>query len=308
MTQSIPLGDDVRVRLQRTLRVPDDGGDHPLPPSLGAMAVTHVDTLSPGAREVLGVGDARYVVALRDGEALWLDFDARHWHPSALKVGLGTVCAVTGETYEPARLGVCGQDYLVVPDQPWLDGVATGEGFVRQFVATALGTGATVEEQLSDDAHRGGLRFATFAATPGRFPEAPPPEPECDGDVMCCMAPALGLAAGGRIRQEIYDDHHGPGTWEQKPVESVEVALVEATAFAAVTSLPVPSEPIDAATYTAHGFPWFELHDPRRQALDVAAKLEAIRSLAELRGTRDAVLVVDPEQVIALLNAAVAVR
>src|SRR5262249_44293406 len=36
---SIPLSNGCHVTLHRTLRIPDDGRDHPLPPSLGRMAV-----------------------------------------------------------------------------------------------------------------------------------------------------------------------------------------------------------------------------------------------------------------------------
>jgi hypothetical protein len=30
------------------------------------------------------------------------------------------------------------QDYVIAPDQPWLDGIATGPGMVKQFVAVWL--------------------------------------------------------------------------------------------------------------------------------------------------------------------------
>jgi hypothetical protein len=37
------------IHFQRTLRIPDDGGDNPLPPGLGAFPVRHLDD---HAREV----------------------------------------------------------------------------------------------------------------------------------------------------------------------------------------------------------------------------------------------------------------
>jgi hypothetical protein len=37
------------IHFQRTLRIPDDGGDYPLPPGLGAFPVRHLDD---HAREV----------------------------------------------------------------------------------------------------------------------------------------------------------------------------------------------------------------------------------------------------------------
>lgn len=34
---------------------------------------------------------------------------------------------------------------MVSPEQPWLDGIADGDGTVRQFVAMPLGSGYSVE-------------------------------------------------------------------------------------------------------------------------------------------------------------------
>ena len=41
------------------------------------------------------------------------------------------------------------QDYIVYPDQHWLDGINIGEDFIRQFVATPVGLGDTIEAQLT---------------------------------------------------------------------------------------------------------------------------------------------------------------
>lgn len=35
------------------------------------------------------------------------------------------------------------------PRQPWLDGINSGDGYIRQFVAMKLGEGYTVEKQVS---------------------------------------------------------------------------------------------------------------------------------------------------------------
>ena len=66
----------------------------------------------------------------------------------AVKVAAGKVNAVTGEPWSDG-LTERPQDYLVVPDQPWLDGFCVEKGLVRQFVATPLGEGYTAEEQLT---------------------------------------------------------------------------------------------------------------------------------------------------------------
>src|SRR4051812_49113255 len=134
--RSIPLSDRCSVTLHRTLRIPDDSGEYPLPPSLGPMAVD-------------AVADNEFVVPMHRSEAMWLDFGAPSWKPHALKVGIGGVDAISGETFELATLTPEPQDYVVIPDQPWLDGINAGDGFIRQFVAVPLGDGLTVEGQLT---------------------------------------------------------------------------------------------------------------------------------------------------------------
>ena len=67
-----------------------------------------------------------------------------HWRPNALKVAVGKVNAVSGQPWSERlkpedRDG--NQDYLVVPEQPWLDGINSGDGTIRQFVAMPLGDG-----------------------------------------------------------------------------------------------------------------------------------------------------------------------
>ncbi|MBW3537063.1 MAG: hypothetical protein KY395_04735 [Actinobacteria bacterium] len=182
----IPLPGGCTVTLHRTLRIPDDGGDYPLPPSLGSMAVHRVD-------------EREFVVPMRRAEALWLEFDAPWWKPHVLKVGVGGVDAISGEPFDPATLNADAQDYVVIPEQPWLDGINAGDGFVRQFVAVALGEGLSVEGQLSGAEDVGGLQLALFAPRPGRFPDEPPVVEDYDDlCVMDCAAPAAAQRSRSR--------------------------------------------------------------------------------------------------------------
>ena len=45
------------------------------------------------------------------------------------------------------------QDYVVTPGQDWLDGIATFTGVVNQFVATTIGTGVSIEAQMTGQKH-----------------------------------------------------------------------------------------------------------------------------------------------------------
>ena len=287
----ISLSEHCSIVLHKTLRIPDDGNDYPLPPSLGRLPL-------------FGDLEEGFVVPLHRTEALWLGFEAPHWKPHALKVGIGAVDAISGETFAAGGVSAGEQDYVVIPDQPWLDGINAGDGFIRQFVAVPLGEGLTVESQLSAEPEEGGMRLSLFAPRPGRFPDEPPPAPPYEHMVMACCMPAsaeMGLGAGGRMRQEIYADDYGIDTWEPEPLVTVRVDLVDALAFEAVTGIRREA-PVDAAAYTSRGFPWFDLIDPTKRDIAAAERLAKVRSVADLEGRRDEPLPIPEWQVRRLLQ------
>ena len=100
----------VSVVFQRTLRLPDDGKDHPLPPGLGAFPLRRIDDLgaaTPAAWRARG----GIALPMYQGEALWMAFSAGQ--PAAIKIGAGGINAVTGEAFGPglhdgAGIGVIG--------------------------------------------------------------------------------------------------------------------------------------------------------------------------------------------------------
>lgn len=286
----VPLDDCCSVTLHRTLRIPDDGGAYPLPPSLGAMSVFPSQD------------DGRYIVPMHRSEAVWLDFSAPYWRPYALKVGIGGIDAISGERFEAATLTAVPQDYVVIPDQPWLDGINAGDGFIRQFVAVPLGEALTVEAQLTGAEEDGGLTLTLFAPRPGRFPDEPPAaNVEFEGDaVMACESP-MGLGAGGRMRQEVYADEYGLEAWEATPAATARIDLVDALAFEKLTGIVSPP-PADAATYTAYGMPWFDLLAPTRRDIAAAERLAEVRSIADLEGRREEPLPIPEDQVVRLLR------
>ena len=70
------------------------------------------------------------LLSMHQAEALWIEFDSETDYPFALKVATGKMCAVTGDAWV-ARLNRDPQDYLVVPEQPWLDGYCVAKGAIR---------------------------------------------------------------------------------------------------------------------------------------------------------------------------------
>ena len=67
-----------RISFQRTLRIPDDGKDYPLPPGLGEFPLRHLDDFENG---VLGEWSARggVVYPMYQSEAMWLNFGGGRW-------------------------------------------------------------------------------------------------------------------------------------------------------------------------------------------------------------------------------------
>ena len=162
------------VAFERTLRIPDDGHDYPLPAGLGEFPLRHVDDYStriPASWHKHG----GVMMPIHQAEALWIAFsDSYGSYPFAVKIAAGKINAVTGEEWNSElRHGTSPsqqlnhqrsgndptQDYVVLPEQPWLDGFNVGGGRIRQFVAMPLGQGYTAEEQVTGEAEHGGLQI-----------------------------------------------------------------------------------------------------------------------------------------------------
>ena len=154
--------DDARcaIEFQRTLRIPDDGRDYPLPPGVGRFPLRHLDDFT--ARVPQDWHRRGGVIApMHQAEAMWLNFTSGHGYPFAVKIATGKICALTGDAWVN-HLNRDPQDYLVLPDQPWLDGYCVDEGVIRQFVAMPLGAGYTVEEQLTGAALTAAFRSSSI--------------------------------------------------------------------------------------------------------------------------------------------------
>ncbi|HEV7406348.1 MAG TPA: hypothetical protein VGO11_25590 [Chthoniobacteraceae bacterium] len=266
------------------MRIPDDGREYPLPPGFGRFPLYRSRQFAAQLPPAWSASGSLFI-PMYQKEALWLAFEGRDWHPCAVRVGVGGVDALTGEPWD-SPLSSHPQNYLVVPDQLWLDGIKASEGGVRQFVALPLGLGHTIEGQLTGEEKRGGLQLRLYEARPGRFPERAPRRPSsnlaADFIPHAGARSALGFGAGGRMRQKVYPDAYGFESWESEPAGEVEIHLVNSREFQRITGQCPPSSPIDAAAYSARGLPWFELDDELQGDLAPASALSGVKSTAEL--------------------------
>lgn len=305
--KTVSVGERFSFSLQRTLRLPDDGKTYPLPPGLDKFPILPVsdyeDKVPQRWREQGGV-----FVPLYQREALWLQFGGAWWKPNAVKVSVGGINAVSGEEWSE-ELREDPQNYVVCPDQPWLDGINIGHAQVRQFVATPLGLGDTIEEQLTGTDKWGGIQLQVFEPRPGVFPdEAPSRGPIVFETLAEAAAPAgMGIGAGGRMNQKIYPDSHGLDTWDQSNCTTVFIHIVNSEQYFAITGREPPPSPVSAQLYTNMKLPWFELYDEDRSDLPASERLKTVKALKERDSERgsdqnDDSVTVDPDQIIHLKN------
>lgn len=278
---SIRIGRHFSVSFQRTLRIPEDGRTFPLPPGLGNFPIRRVadyaDRVPASWREHGGV-----FIPMYQREALWMSFHAAEWRPNAVKIGIGKINAISGKPWQE-KLQRGREDYIVVPDQPWLDGINAGEGIVRQFVAMPIGMGYTVEGQLTGKEEFGGIQIIAYDPKPGRFPDRPPRQERSD-DVMYCMsAPCcvaeMGIAAGGRLTQKIHPDAYGIDTWDEQNSGRVYVHIVNSTMYREITGEEPPATPVTAREYADHGLPWFALYDEGKGDIGASAELAGVKGV-----------------------------
>ncbi|KAI4950449.1 hypothetical protein J4E91_004331 [Alternaria rosae] len=144
--------------------MPDDNKLHQLPGSLGSYDLFSVemyaDRLPASIREAGGV-----FFPMWQREAMWLNFQSelhKRADECAVRVFAGHINAISGLNMDEASKGQQNeqlQDYIVIPNQQWLDGICVTPGVVRQFVAMPLGSGYTVEGQKAAEEKYGGLQL-----------------------------------------------------------------------------------------------------------------------------------------------------
>jgi hypothetical protein len=276
------------ISFHRTLRLPDDNREYPLPPGLGNFPLSHVDdyanSLPPEWVEHGGI-----FFPMAQAEAMWISFSSTY--PFAIKVAAGKVNAVSGQPWSPElqqRTAGAEQDYVTTPKQPWLDGFNVGEGVVRQFVAMPLGAGYTAEAQVTGEEVHGGLqiiamplrrefyedtddivRYASFSSSAMFSVERAP-------------SVDMGLAPGGLMKQKIYKDDFGLDKWDQEHTSRCFVHLLNSAQFEAVTGKKPPTDVPTADDYAKAGLPWYQLYDEGKAAVAASPLLAALDSVAAL--------------------------
>jgi hypothetical protein len=297
------------VEFQRTLRIPDDGKVYPLPAGFGRFALRHVDDHND-AVPAPWIERGGVLMPMYQSEALWIRFGTDY--PFAVKVGAGKINAVTGEAWT-AGLQAHPQNYLVVPEQPWLDGFAVQKGIIRQFVAVPLGARYTVEEQITGKADVGGIQLQVFPMNSAayfrtklakRLPRSLEDlvDELLDGDWLesrilfsQCMPSlvmedrGMGLGMGGTMRQEIFQDPHDFSGWDLSMTSRCFVHLCNSLMWREITGGNPPHPPFTRKEYVRSGVPWFDYYREDLPALpgsSVLAHIKSVFTLGDSKGEK----------------------
>jgi hypothetical protein len=269
--------DGLRIGFHRTLRVPDDGTTFPLPPGLGLLPLIRARDYQ-GRIPAEWQGEHVYLIPLYQREALWIGLD-NDWPPVAVRIASGGISVVSGRPIGET-LSATPQDYVVTPDQLWLDGINTGAATVRQFVAMPLGQGYTVEGAVTGAERAGGIQITVWPPRPDAVLQ-PPAALEPRRPMPARSPGRMGLGAGGQIAQKIYPDPHGVESWDDARSGTVLIHLINSEQYRAIVGLEPPSTPVDTAAYTAHGLPWFSLYEEHRADVAAADALAAAKTIRE---------------------------
>lgn len=293
------------IQFQRTLRIPDDGKEYPLPPGLGSFPVKMVDDFKDRV-PAKWVEHGGVMFPMFQSEAMWLQFQPHtnyrrgSAYPFAIKIATGKVSAVTGEEW---TADLKAKDYLVAPPQPWLDGYVIEDGIIRQFVAAPLGAGFSAEEQITGKAEHGGLQIEVIPMKPGvyerRFPESVLRsrgitrnigEESYGASVYSCSVmdfdcersidmAEIALAPGGRMTQQIHEDPYDMADWDVANSTRVFVHLANSMVWKAITKYDPPHPPQTAADYVRYNLPWFEHYSDNAKTLKGTGKLSSMKSV-----------------------------
>ena len=223
-----------------------------------------------------------------------------------MKIAAGKINAVSGEAWT-AELQNEPQNYLVVPEQPWLDGFSVGAGLIRQFVAMPLGAGYSVEEQLTGQAEVGGMQLQVYPLSAEAYyrDEVAPALPsslrelfdqffdehiEKDEPNRYRRLPSIhriseesmGLGAGGKMRQEIYRDPHDFADWDQTQTSRCFVHLCISLVWRQIARTNPPHPPLTATEYKRAGIPWFDYYRDDLKPLKGSERLATLKSVAQL--------------------------
>ena len=153
-----------------------------------------------------------------------------------------------------------------------------------------------MEAQITGKAEHGGIQIIVYPmigkAYDKRFGQRMArhragPSDEGVDYLLACEAPMpasldMGLAAGGQMEQEIFDDPYKFKEWDQKHSGRCFVHLANSLAWRSITQEEPPTVPFTSREYNDHGLPWFDYYGGDLKALQGGEGLKGIESVAQI--------------------------
>jgi hypothetical protein len=266
------------VGLRTTVRVPDDGRVYPLSMLLDDLPLrARADMSVAGAPS--GAATGEFLTTFPSGCALALTFGEgpdpdgftpyQDEPPFAIKLGLRGVNVLTGLPLADG-LQTDPQDYIVAPDEPWLNGYPLVDGMARQLVAGPAS--GVIDPWTTAD-----LELIVYPMRPkgvaARTRCRRRPLPGAHEAPGRRAAAAAGFALGGRIRERLFSDPYGIDSWDLQRGIRCRITFLDAVEWLSLTGTWPEHEQTSFNDYAESGWGWFELRAPRSDARTARRKL-----------------------------------
>ncbi|KAL9647331.1 hypothetical protein ABK040_011697 [Willaertia magna] len=168
-----------------------------------------------------------------------------------------------------------------------------------------LGEGYTIEGQVTGEENVGGVQVICYRPKESerlkKFPKitAPLMKKECEKmskKKMCLSsslsaprcrsakseAKELGIAAGGRIKQNIVKDAYGEEFWDVDSKSRIFIHIVNSEMYRQITGENPPNTPVSAQTYSSYNYPWFDWYNENLETIRKSEILENVKSVSEI--------------------------
>ena len=94
--------------------------------------------------------------------------------------------------------------------------------------------------------------------------------------------PDMGLAPGGKMIQDIYEDPYKYEDWDQSVSSRCFVHLANSLVWRSLTGKEPPTVPFTSKEYTRRVFPWFDYYNDKATSIDGSDKLKGTKSVAQI--------------------------
>ena len=92
----------------------------------------------------------------------------------------------------------------------------------------------------------------------------------------------LGLAAGGKMKQQIIEDPYGHTFWDESTKARIFIHIVNSEMYEQITGETVPPTPITAQTYSSYNYPWFDFYNEDTGSVGKSNILSQVKSVKEV--------------------------